>query len=302
VAAHPGRVRIGISGWRYAAWRGKFYPKGLRQKDELAYAAGKFPTVEINGTFYSLQSPELFRGWAEATPDDFVFAVKGPRFITHMLRLTRPERPLANFFANGLLALAPKLGPILWQLPPHFRFDPDKLDSFFRLLPRDTAAAAALARGHDHRVKSRATFAVDRKRRLRHAIEIRHDSFRTPDFIALLRRHRIALVCADTVEWPLLMDLTADFVYLRLHGSEVLYTSGYDDPALKRWAARVAAWAKGAEPRDAVRVTAEPAAMAGAKPAGFKGRDVYVYLDNDAKVRAPVDAERLIGLVKAPLR
>jgi uncharacterized protein YecE (DUF72 family) len=292
--ARLGRVRIGISGWRYAPWRGKFYPKDLRQKDELAYAAGKFPTVEINGTFYSLQSPDSFRRWAEATPKDFVFAVKGPRFITHMLKLTRPEQPLANFFANGLLALGPKLGPILWQFPPNFRFNPEKLEAFFELLPRDTAAAADLAHGHDRRVSGRTALDIERKRRIRHAIEIRHDSFRTPDFVALLRKHRIALVCADTVECPLLMDLTADFVYARLHGSEVLYASGYDDPALKRWAARVVAWAKGAEPSDAVRVTAEPAPN--------RARDVYVYFDNDAKVRAPVDAERLAQRVNAALR
>jgi uncharacterized protein YecE (DUF72 family) len=298
VAAGPGRVRIGISGWRYPPWRGKFYPKGLRQKDELAYAAGKFPTAEINGTFYSLQSPDLFRNWAAATPDGFVFAVKGPRFITHMLKLKGVERPLANFFANGLLALGPKLGPILWQFPPNFGFNPEKLEAFFKLLPRDTAAAVELARGHDHRVKGRTALTIDRKRHLRHAIEIRHDSFRTPAFIALLRKHRIALVCADTVEWPLLMDLTADFVYGRLHGSEVLYHSGYDDPALKRWAARVNAWARGAEPEDARRVTAKLPA----KPAGAKGRDVYVYFDNDAKVRAPVDAERLTQLVDRVLR
>lgn len=293
-----GRIRIGISGWRYAPWRGKFYPKGLRQKDELAYAASKFPSVEINGTFYSLQSPDSFRQWAAATPDDFVFAVKGPRFITHMLKLNRVEQPLANFFANGVLALGPKLGPILWQFPPSFRFSPEKLESFFKLLPRDTAAAADLARGHDHRVKGRTALEIDRKRPLRHAIEIRHGSFRTPAFIALLRKHRIALVCADTVDWPLLMDLTADFVYCRLHGSEELYASGYDDPALTRWAARVAAWANGREPADALRVTAKPAP----RPAGAsKGRDVYVYFDNDAKVRAPVDAERLAQLVKPAL-
>lgn len=297
--AKPGRVRIGISGWRYAPWRGKFYPKGLRQKDELAYAASKFATVEINGTFYSLQSPDSFRRWAEAAPNGFVFAVKGPRFITHMLKLARPEQPLANFFANGLLALGRKLGPILWQFPPNFRFNPKRLETFFELLPRDTQAAARLARRHDHRVKGRTTTAIDRKRPLRHAIEIRHDSFRTPDFIALLRKHRIGLVCADTVEWPLLMDLTADFVYCRLHGSEVLYASGYDDRALKRWAARVVAWAKGGEPKNAARVMTEPAPK---RAKESKGRDVYVYFDNDAKVRAPVDAERLALLVNTALR
>jgi uncharacterized protein YecE (DUF72 family) len=294
--AKTGRVRIGISGWRYAPWRGKFYPKGLRQKDELSYAATKFSTVEINGTFYSLQSPDSFRRWAEATPEGFVFAVKGPRFITHMLKLTRAERPLANFFANGILALGPKLGPILWQLPPNLHFNAERLETFFNQLPRDTAAAAALARGHDHRVAGRTALDIDRNRRLRHALEIRHDSFRTPDFIALLRKHRIGLVCADTVEWPLLMDLTADFIYCRLHGSEELYTSGYDDQALKGWAARVAAWAKGTELSEPFRIVAKPA------PKRAGGRDVYVYFDNDAKVRAPVDAERLTQLANTALR
>jgi uncharacterized protein YecE (DUF72 family) len=288
-------VRIGISGWRYAPWRGRFYPKGLRQKDELAYAAARFPTVEINGTFYSLQDPESFRRWADETPKDFVFAVKGPRFLTHMPKLGRPEKPLANFLANGLLALGPKLGPILWQFPPNFHFNEERLEAFFELLPRDTEAAAKLARKHDHRVKGRTALETDGKRPIRHAIEIRHDSFRTAAFIDLLRKHRIALVCADTVEWPLLMDLTADFIYCRLHGSEVLYASGYDDPALKRWAARVAAWAQGTEPRDAVRVIAKPAPKR-------SRRDVYVYFDNDAKVRAPVDAWRLAALVNKALR
>jgi uncharacterized protein YecE (DUF72 family) len=293
--ARTGRIRIGISGWRYAPWRGKFYPQDLRQKDELAYAAGKFPTVEINGTFYSLQDPASFRRWAAETPNDFVFAVKGPRFITHMLKLARAKPPLANFFANGVLALGPKLGPILWQLSPTFRFNAERLESFFDLLPRDTEAAARLARKHDHRVNGRTSLAVDRKRPIRHAIEIRHESFRTPEFVTLLRKHKIGLVCADTVEWPLLMDLTADFIYCRLHGSEVLYTSGYDDPALKHWAARVADWAQGREPKDAKKVIAAPAPKRAT-------RDVYVYFDNDAKVRAPVDAQRLIKLVAAALR
>jgi uncharacterized protein YecE (DUF72 family) len=289
-----GRIRIGISGWRYAPWRGKFYPEGLRQKDELAYAAGRFSSIEINGTFYSLQDPAHFRRWAAETPKDFVFAVKGPRFLTHMLKLSRPEQPLANFFANGLLALGPKLGPILWQLPPNFAFNAERLESFFALLPRDTEAAARLARRHDARVNGRTALTTDRKRRLRHAIEIRHESFRSPEFIALLRKHRIGLVCADTVEWPLLMDVTADFIYCRLHGSEVLYASGYDEPALKRWTTRAVAWAEGREPKDAVRASDQPPAP--------RGRDVYVYFDNDAKVRAPVDAQRMAELVRAKLR
>jgi len=172
-----GNIRIGISGWRYAPWRGRFYPEGLRQKDELAFAASKFPAIEINGTFYSLQSPKSFQAWAEETPGDFVSAVKGPRFITHMLKLKNVETPLANFCANGILGLGPKLGPVLWQFPPNFRFNPDKLEAFFKLLPRDTEAASRLARKHDHRVDGRTHFTIDRKRRLRHAVEIRHGSF-----------------------------------------------------------------------------------------------------------------------------
>lgn len=136
-------VRIGISGWRYARWRGVFYPKDLRQKDELAFAARKFPSIEINGTFYSLQNPSLFGRWADETPDDFVFALKGPRYVTHMLKLRNAKPALANFFASGVLRLGRKLGPILWQLPPNLAFDPARLAAFFALLPRDTDAAAA---------------------------------------------------------------------------------------------------------------------------------------------------------------
>jgi uncharacterized protein YecE (DUF72 family) len=298
--APAGNIRTGISGWRYGPWRGRFYPTGLRQKDELAFAASQFGAIEINGTFYSLQRPQSFQAWAAATPDDFIFSVKGPRFITHMLKLRNGEIPLANFFANGLLALGPKLGPILWQLPPTFRFDPAKLEAFFRLLPKDTEAAADLARRHDHRVAGRTYLTIDRKRPLRHAVEIRHDSFRTPEFIDLIRRHKLALVCADTVEWPLLLDVTADFIYCRLHGSEQLYTSGYDDQALGRWASLVTRWSKGEDPRGpyprrGAHIAAEP-------PSRRARRDVFVFFDNDAKVRAPVDARRLIALIAAPSR
>ncbi|HUL08238.1 MAG TPA: DUF72 domain-containing protein [Candidatus Acidoferrum sp.] len=285
-----GDVHIGISGWTYAPWRGRFYPQGLPQKRELSYAAAIFRTIEINGTFYSLQRPETFVLWAEQTPEDFVFAVKGSRYITHMLRLKHVRIPLANFFASGLLRLGPKLGPILWQLPPNFRFDPARLDAFLALLPRDTEAAAALARRHDERLRGRAWMKTDANRRLRHALEIRHESFVTPAFIELLRAHDVALVCADTVEWPRLMDLTSDFVYCRLHGSEVLYASGYDDAALDSWAARVVAWAQGDEPSGAERVIPRPVPKR-------KRRDVFVYFDNDAKVRAPVDAQGLMARV-----
>jgi uncharacterized protein YecE (DUF72 family) len=290
-----GQVRIGVSGWRYGPWRGVFYPKGLRQRDELRFLARQFPTVEINGTFYSLQRPEFFEAWRDQTPPDFVFAVKGSRYITHMLRLTKIEAPLANFFASGVLALGRKLGPILWQFPPSFHFDPEKLEAFFRLLPRDTVQAARLARRHDVRVKGRNYLKPGPKRKLQHAIEIRHDSFVTPNFVALLRRHRIGLVVADTVEWPLLLDVTSDFVYCRLHGSEELYASGYDDAALDRWAKHIAAWARGREHRHGKRASDR-------SPAKRTSRDVYVYFDNDKKVRAPFDAHSLIAKLKQRLK
>jgi uncharacterized protein YecE (DUF72 family) len=292
--AKAGKVRIGVSGWRYDPWRGVFYPEGLRQRDELKYLARQFPTVEINGTFYSLQRPAFFETWRDETPPNFVFAVKGSRYITHMLRLTKIETPLANFFASGVLALGRKLGPILWQFPPNFRFNPDKLEAFFKLLPRDTEQATRLARRHDARVKGRSYLRAGPKRKLRHAIEIRHESFVTPDFIALLRRHRIGLVVADTVEWPLLLDVTSDFVYCRLHGSEELYASGYDDAALERWADHVAAWATGREHKQGKRASGRAAPERAA-------RDVYVYFDNDKKVRAPFDAHALIAKVKGRL-
>lgn len=282
-------IRIGISGWRYAPWRGKFYPEDLRQKDELSYAAGKFPTIEINGTFYSLQAPQSFCAWRDATPEGFVFAVKGPRYITHMRRLKDVETPLANFFASGVLALQEKLGPILWQLPPSFRFDPQRLEHFFGLLPRTGKEAAALARRHDAKLRHRA-WLKGTDRAIRHALEIRHDSFKNAEFIRLLRRHDIGLVVADTVEWPLLMDATSDFVYVRLHGSEQLYASGYGEKALKHWAARIRSWSEGREAQG------EHAGM----PARRKKRDVYVYFDNDIKVRAPFDAQSLIRLLTAP--
>jgi len=286
-----GRVRIGISGWRYARWRGSFYPKDLRQKDELAYAAERFPSVEVNGTFYSLQAPTSFKSWADQTPKDFIFAVKGPRFITHMKRLKDVRVPLANFFASGVLALGPKLGPVLWQLPPSFSFDKERLEDFFKLLPRNVGEASALARHHDSKLKHRAVLSTTGGH-IRHALEIRHDSFRNPEFIALLRRYRIALVVADTVEWPLLTDATADFIYVRLHGSRQLYASGYGSKALDRWANRIRAWTSG---REAEGEHAGP-------PARPAKRDVYLYFDNDAKVHAPFDALSLIRRLSPRVR
>ena len=281
-----GEIRVGISGWRYRGWRGTFYPADWPHRRELEYAARHVGSVELNGTFYSLQRPESFRAWYDAVPADFRFAVKGGRFITHMKRLAGVETPLANFFASGVLRLGDKLGPILWQLPPTQRFDEARLDAFFRLLPRDTDAAAALARRHDRRVP-RVWLRAPARRPLRHAVEVRHESFRDPRFVALLRRHRIALVVADTAgRWPFMQDVTADFVYVRLHGDAELYVSGYTGAALAQWAARVRAWAAGRPAAGAILIGPRPARRAA-------GRDVYVYFDNDAKVRAPFDATAL---------
>jgi uncharacterized protein YecE (DUF72 family) len=248
------QLRIGISGWTYEPWRGVFYPPKLPQHSELPFAASKLTSIEINGTFYSLQKPDSFAKWADLVPDDFVFSVKAPRYITHILRLANSATPVANFFASGLLRLGPKLGPILWQLPPNYRLDPAALEAFLKLLPHDTEAAVACAHCHDKKVANRSWLKTDAQRPVRHAIEIRNKSFVAPQFVELLRQYNVALVCADTVEWPRLMDVTSDFMYCRLHGAEVLYASGYDDAALDVWAARVRAWSEGGEPAHADRI------------------------------------------------
>ncbi|WP_206514492.1 DUF72 domain-containing protein [Xanthomonas euvesicatoria] len=287
-------IRIGISGWRYARWRGTFYPAGLAQRRELEYAAGCFPSVEINGSFYSLQRPDSFQRWHDETPEDFVFSVKGPRFITHMKRLRDCEQALANFFASGILRLGAKLGPVLWQLPPTLRFDAELLDAFLGSLPRDSEAALARARKRDTALmQGRSALAIDRNRPIRHALEVRHDSFCDPACMRLLRRHNVAVVVADTAgKFPYLEDVSADFVYVRLHGDAQLYASGYSDSALDRWAARIAAWASGAEPDDAARV--------GARARKRAMRDVYCYFDNDMKVHAPFDARGLMQRLQLP--
>jgi uncharacterized protein YecE (DUF72 family) len=285
--AARGDIRIGISGWRYAPWRGVFYPEGLAQRRELEFASRMVPTIEINGSFYSLQHPDYYAAWRDETPDGFEFAVKAPKYITHMRRLKEVETPLANFLANGLFELRDKLGPILWQFPPMLPFKPERFEAFFAMLPHDTEAAARIAERHDDRVADRMSLDIDRKRPMRHAVEIRHPSFIDPAFIALLRRYKIALVVADTAgKWPLLEDLTADFVYVRLHGDKELYASGYSDEALDRWAARFEAWSQGRQVADA-RLASGTAAPRRAR------RDIYCYFDNDVKVHAPYDAASL---------
>ncbi len=291
-ARAAGRVLIGISGWRYAPWRGVFYPEGLVQRRELEFASRAFPTIELNGSFYSLQRPELFAQWYDETPPTFVFSIKGGRYVTHVLRLRDARRALANFFASGVLRLNEKLGPFLWQLPPTLRYEEERIERFLAMLPHDTHAASALAAEHDAWMGERAWLHADARRPLRHAMEVRHDSFRNQDFVALLRRHRVALVVADSPgKWPVMEDVTSDFLYLRLHGEKELYASGYTDEALEHWAQRVHTWRLGAEPPDAQRV--------GSAAAECVARDVYCYFDNDAKVRAPFDAGALIARVRA---
>lgn len=263
----------GISGWTYPPWRGVFFPKGLPHRRELEYASRKLSSIEINGTFYSLQRVESWERWRDETPDGFVFSVKGPRFITHIRRLRDSKVPLANFFASGVLALGPKLGPVLWQLPPNFMYGRERLEDFLKLLPHTTAEAAVLAKRHDFRLAGRSWMRPEEDLPLRHALEVRHASFGVPEFFEQLRAHKVALVTADTAgKWPFFEEQTADFAYARLHGDEELYTSGYTPAALRVWAGRVRAWTR-------------------------DERDAFVYFDNDRKVRAPFDAMSLSSLL-----
>lgn len=259
-------IRIGTSGWAYPGWRKSFYPSGLSPRRELEHIASLMNSVEINATFYRLQSPDTFRRWRAETPDGFLFAVKGSRFITHQKQLGDVEGALANFLASGLLLLGDRLGPFLWQLPERMSFDAAKLERFLDLLPRDTEQAAALARRHDERLAGRAWTEAGALRPIRHALEVRHTSFQDPRFFDLLRARGVALVSSDAPGWDRLDELTADFAYARLHGAEELYASGYSDAELDAWAARVRGWMLDGAER------------------------VFVYFDNDARVRAPFDA------------
>ncbi len=278
----PSPFHVGISGWRYPPWRGVFYPPGLAKRRELEYASRSLASVEVNGSFYQLQRPSSYQQWRRQTAAGFVFSVKGPRFVTHMKKLADVEVPLANFFASGVLALGDQLGPVLWQLPPTLGFDADRLAAFFALLPRTTRDAAQLATHHDQRLDGRAVTTTDADRPVRHALEVRHASFATIEFVQLLRDNDIALVCADSAgKWPVLDDVTSDFVYARLHGDQELYVSGYGDAALDRWAARVRTWQMGGTPTDGRTL---------GRPAPVCEREVFVYFDNDAKVHAPFDA------------
>ena len=263
---------IGVSGWRYPSWRGDFYPSGLVQRLELSYVAERMTSVEINGSFYSLQRPTSYAAWRAAVPASFPFAVKGGRFITHLKQLVGVETALANFFASGVLALGPQLGPILWQLPERLPYDRERLDAFLALLPRTTGEAAALAGRHDGKVpEGRALTTCEVDLPMRHALEPRHPSYDTSQARALLAAYGVCMVVADSAgRWPQMHDATSDFRYVRLHGETELYASGYTPESLDRWAAQCRRWSS-------------------------EGHDVYVYFDNDAKGHAPHDAVALLG-------
>ena len=270
-----GEARVGMAGWVYPAWRGDFYPKGVTQKKELAYAASKVTSIEINGSFYSLQKLPSWASWRDSTPDDFVFSVKGPKFITHIRRLDDVHEPLANFFASGVLALGAKLGSILWQLPPSFDFEPYLLEKFLAQLPHTTTAAVELASQRSERMTGREYLETDAERPVRHAIEARHSSFGKPEFVDLLAKYRVAAVYGDSGgKWPVIDQDTAGFRYLRLHADTALYPGGFYEPAdIERWATTIEGWL------DA-------------------GQDAYVYFDNDTKARAPIDAMSLIARLR----
>ena len=282
------RFHIGISGWRYAPWRNNFYPKGLQQKYELHFASHSVTSIEINGSFYALQTPERYAGWYADTPDNFMFSVKAPRYITHIRRLNDVEEPIANFFASGIFELKEKLGAILWQFPPSFKFDETRFHEFLKLLPGTSAAAEKITRKYhpDFTLPEHSA----RTRKMRHAVEIRNETFINDTFIELLRKYHIAFVIADTAgRWPYAEDITSDFVYMRLHGDTELYNSGYSDAAIERWYKRIKSWSKGVQPRDA--------RLIGKRSKLNDSLDVFCYFDNTDKLWAPRDARHLSTLL-----
>ena len=276
-------VRVGVSGWSYEGWRGRFYPLELPRRRQLEYLGERFDSVEINASFYRLQRPEHYRAWRAQTPPGFLFAVKGSRFITHNKKLRDADTALANFFASGVLALGEKLGPLVWQLSERLRFDEARIDAFLSMLPRDTRAAARLAERHDWRLRGRSWTRPGRRRRIRHALEVRNESFLVPDFVRLARRHGVAIVVSDAAQWPLIEQVTTDFMYLRLHGRPATYASRYGPDGVRHWADRIRCWSMGAEPADAAPIVP-------ARSRARRARDVYAYFDNDGNAHAPHDA------------
>ena len=263
-AKATGRIRVGVGGWTFEPWRdGVFYPKGLAQKNELAHASRQLTSIEINGTFYGSQKPESFARWRDETPDDFVFSVKAPRFIVQKRVLAETKESMARFFDSGLAELRDKLGPVLWQFAPTKKFDPDDFSAFLDLLPRELNG-----------------------RPVRHALEIRHASFATPQFVDLARKHRAAIVGAFDSDYPEINEATADFVYARVMGSSEKAKSGYAPKALDLWASRARAWAEGAPVEGVNRVAG--------KQGKAEPRDVFLYFISGFKARNPLAAMALI--------
>ena len=258
-----GAIRIGIGGWTYEPWRGTFYPDRLAQKRELEYASRQLTSIEINGTFYGSQKPETFAKWRDETPDGFVFSLKAPRFATNRKVLADAGGTIARFLAGGVMELKDKLGPINWQLAPTKKFDPTDFEAFLKLLPKEAEGRA-----------------------LRHVVEVRHDSFRSPDFPALVREHGVVVAIAAESAYPQIADVTAPFVYARIMGTTETRELGYSDSALDLWAGRARAWASGAvaDGLDCV----EP------QRADGKARDVYLYVISGHKVRNPAAAMALL--------
>jgi uncharacterized protein YecE (DUF72 family) len=260
-------IRVGIGGWVFEPWRGVFYPKGLPRAQELSYASRKLTAIEINGTFYRTQKPESFRKWAQETPDDFVFSLKGPQFATNRRVLAEAGESIERFFASGVLELKTKLGPILWQMAPTKKFDPDDFAGFLALLPKELAGTP-----------------------IRHAVEVRHESFLVPAFVDLLRKFSVAVVLVESDKHPVIADVTSDFVYARLQRTSDKVATGYPPAALAAWGDRARAWADGGAPDDLPTI-------AGQSPPKRK-RDVFIYMISGAKVRAPAAAMALIERMK----
>jgi uncharacterized protein YecE (DUF72 family) len=278
-----GSIRTGIAGWVFAPWRGEFYPEGLPQKDELRFASRALGAIEINSTFRQNQSPKSFLKWAGETPGSFVFSVKGPQFVTHIKRLKDVESALGNFFASGVLALGPRLGAFVWQLPPTLKFEADRMESFLAQLPRTPAEAVALGEKHDDRLKTEPHLSTEGITRIRHAIEVRHESFAVPGFVGLLRRYHVAHVVADTAEWPYL-DVTADFAYARLQGAPG--ADHYEEADLDRWAGRARKWRDGLALREGPHI--------GPEIESPTARDVFLHFVSTDKVHAPRNAMALM--------
>lgn len=264
---------VGISGWSYEPWRGVFYPKGLKAKEELPYAAKAFTSIEVNGTFYGLKKPKDFHSWREQIPVGFPLTIKATRYITHIRRLKNIRTPVANFLASGPLALGPSLGPFLWQLPPNLVYEAEVMRDFFALLPQNGKAAKDLFKDCDSKVEGRSFTEIADETRLRHAVEIRNLSFARADFLALASDHNIALVQTDSSGiYPIVAEPTADFCYVRMHGlSSQQQEQGYQLEELKLWAKKIAAWSEGG--------------------------DAFIYFDNEGKITAPGNAAEFLSLL-----